>query len=182
MALRQVLLSTSAFVCLLILLNSILLKWTASLMLGASFRLPETARTLVLGHSQVECAINDSALTHSVNMAQSGEAYLYAYLKAKEFLARNPSVDTLWLSYNFSALDQEWDTLTRSDGYIEHKLPLNFFLCGPEGSAYFLEQDQHVRGTRMYSSLALGSDHESLERTNDLPRSGVRWCPQLAWG
>lgn len=126
---------------------------------SASFRLPEGRRTLILGDSQMEYALNDSILTGAVNLAQGGEAYLYAYGKARRFIAEDPDLDTIWVSYNLNSLERRQRILTRSTRYSRYKIPYNFFLFGMKEASLFIDQ---------------GSAYETIARTPWLRRNYVK--------
>jgi len=111
-----------------------------ALMGRASFKLPKEINTIVLGNSHVECAINDTILDHAANLSMAAEAYLYSYVKAKNFLIANPQVDTLWLAYDFNCLEEWNDTLTRSQRYNNYKLPFHYFMLDVSDLSVFATQ------------------------------------------
>lgn len=53
------------------------------------------------GDSNIEAAINDSLISNSINIAQSGEAYLYSYVKLKNLLEYNSQISTVYISFSF---------------------------------------------------------------------------------
>ncbi len=138
MSVGRLVLNAFYFCLLLLVFNLVSIAITRSLLLRTDLTFPTGTNTLVLGDSQVEWAVNDSLIPRTVNLAQGGEAYLYSYAKAKHFFEANPDLDTLWLSFNYMALDHVQDTLTRSDRYIKFKLPFNFFLLDATDACIFL--------------------------------------------
>ncbi len=52
------------------------------------FKLPEKVDTIVIGHSMVECAIDDSLLENVINWGHSGDYYVETYERLR-FLLRN---------------------------------------------------------------------------------------------
>jgi hypothetical protein len=139
MTMRSLFIKAAVFIVLLALVNIAFIRWTGDLLNRASFELPSWTTTLVLGDSQVECAIDPSELPGVISVAQGGEAFLFAYAKARRFIAENPQLDTIWLSFNYMALERKQDTLTRSERYINYKLPFNFFLLDATDLRHFAQ-------------------------------------------
>ncbi|MBL7940489.1 MAG: hypothetical protein JNL43_14100 [Flavobacteriales bacterium] len=159
MAIARFIGSISVFVLGFILLLLSIILGVGRLLDRASFKLPEGTSTLILGDSQMEFALNDSILPGSVSMAQSGEAYLYAFNKARRFIADNPGLDTIWLSYNMNSLERRQEILTRSERYSKNKIPYNFFLLTAADLDVFWRQ---------------GSAYEVLARTPWLRRNYIK--------
>ena len=151
--------SLTAFVAGFILLLLAMILCVGRLLDRASFELPNGRTTLVLGDSQMEFALNDSILDRTVSVAQSGEAYLYAFAKARRFIADNPGLDTIWLSYNMNSLERRQEILTRSERYSKNKIPYNFFLLRASDLDLFRDQ---------------GSAYEVLARTPWLRRNYIK--------
>ncbi|MGD0754423.1 MAG: hypothetical protein ABR927_05110 [Bacteroidales bacterium] len=57
------------------------------------------------GDSNIECAINDSLIENSINIAQSGEAYMYSYNKIKSLVKYNSQINTIFIGFSL------WDLL-----------------------------------------------------------------------
>lgn len=57
------------------------------------------------GDSNVEGAVNDSIIPNSINIAQSGEAYMYTYAKIKSLLEYNDQIKTIYIGFSF------WDLI-----------------------------------------------------------------------
>ena len=74
--------SMAIFLALFMALLTCVVLFTGWLLGRSSFTLPDKVNTLILGDSHVECGLDDSILTGTANVSQSGEAYLYAYAKA----------------------------------------------------------------------------------------------------
>ena len=85
------------------------------------------------GDSNVECAVNDSIIEHSINIAQSGEAYLYSYVKIKALLEHNNQINTIFLGLSENNLLKETEErwLFRDEFVIE-KIGLYSYLMDPE--------------------------------------------------
>ncbi len=170
--------------CFALLLLAILLG-TDALLDRASFRLPAHVNTIVVGDSHVECAIDDSILTRTANLSMAGDAYLYAHAKLRRFLAENPQVDTVWLSYSYIGLERWQDTLTRSERYNGYKLPFHFFLLDTEDLPIFLAQPSFYTTLARTPYLRRNAIKTALKRPlsyndlriggyNHLDRNGLR--------
>jgi hypothetical protein len=57
------------------------------------------------GDSNIESAVNDSIIPNSLNIAQSGEAYMYTYAKIKSLLEYNNQIKTIYIGFSF------WDLI-----------------------------------------------------------------------
>jgi len=59
------------------------------------------------GDSHVECSVNDKLIENSINIAESGEAYLYSFAKIKALLDNNKAIDKIFLGFSFGDLAKE---------------------------------------------------------------------------
>jgi hypothetical protein len=91
---------------------------------------------LFSGDSNVECAINDSLIANSLNIAQSGEAYLYTYVKLKSILDYNPQIRTIFVGISYADLlkDTEERWLFNQGFVIEKIGAYNYLMNYPEKS------------------------------------------------
>ena len=64
------------------------------------FKLPSNVTTVFLGNSTIECAVNDSLLTNTLNFARSSESLEFAYAKLKLLKDNNPQIDTAFLGFD----------------------------------------------------------------------------------
>jgi hypothetical protein len=55
---------------------------------------------LLLGDSNMQCAINDSIFKSAINLAASADSYFYSYLKLKRMVNSNSDIDTVLLSFS----------------------------------------------------------------------------------
>lgn len=92
------------------------------------------------GDSNIECAINDSLIPHSINIAQSGEAYLYTYVKLKALLEYNKQIKTIFVGFSFHTLDKSYDDLWLFDNefVIEKNKSYNYLLGLNEKKIIFM--------------------------------------------
>lgn len=82
----------------------ILVYFTNKSLNQSAFVIPSDKNVLILGNSSLECAINDSIVSNGINLSNSGEAYIYTYLKMKLFLEANSQIDVVLLSFNYNSL------------------------------------------------------------------------------
>lgn len=55
---------------------------------------------LLLGDSNMECAINDSIFKSGINISSSSDSYYYSYLKLKKIVNSKSAIDTVLLSFS----------------------------------------------------------------------------------
>jgi hypothetical protein len=99
---------------------------------SSSFKIPEEKNIIVVGDSHTECAIDDSIFSRSINISQSGTAYLYSYVKLRKFLNENPHVDTVLISFHGGSIQKSIDEWILGDRYILAHIPEYFSLLGTE--------------------------------------------------
>jgi hypothetical protein len=68
-------------------------------------KISKNINKVFIGDSNVECAVNDSMIPNSINIAQSGEAYMYTYAKIKSLLEYNDQIKTIYIGFSF------WDLI-----------------------------------------------------------------------
>lgn len=85
------------------------------------------------GNSAVECAVNDRLVEHSINIAESGEAYLYSYAKLKAVIEANQQISTVFIGYSFAdILLEKEETWVFSDEFIIEKVQYYNYLLSPQ--------------------------------------------------
>ncbi|MEO7314696.1 MAG: hypothetical protein ABIW47_05900 [Ginsengibacter sp.] len=99
-------------ICSAFLINTTLLNKTNY------FKLTKNINTIVLGHSHPECAYNDSLITDFKNLAQSGEAYFYTYIKIKKIISKNNQIKTIFIEFEPGQIDTIMDSWTWGDEHI----------------------------------------------------------------
>lgn len=138
------------------------------------YRFDANIENLLLGHSQPECALNDSIIEKSVNKCQGGEAYFYTYTKLKKLLAVNNQIKTVYLSFSNNQIGKEMDKWTYGDIYILDKYP-----------AYFYEmalQDKCVLIKENFKSV-ISAESKILKRNLvDLLKNKGQFKEPLYWG
>lgn len=95
-------------------------------------KLSDDITYIFAGNSAVECAVNDRLVKHSINIAESGEAYLYSYAKLKALAETNKHLKAVFLGYSFADLllekEESW---VFSDEFIIEKVQHYNYLLGP---------------------------------------------------
>jgi len=86
------------------------------------------------GNSTVECAVDDNLISRSVNIAQSGEAYLYSYSKIKALIEVNEQINTVFLGFSYGDLlmEKEESWLFSDEFIIEKVQYYNYLLDDSE--------------------------------------------------
>src|ERR1700757_670909 len=71
--------------------------------------------TIICGDSHAQCAVDDSILNHSLNVANSGEPYIYTYNVIKVLKNDNPQIKVVILGYSFHSLAKAEDDFIMED-------------------------------------------------------------------
>lgn len=87
------------------------------------YRTDKSVSILFLGDSHVECAINDSMINHSINMASSADTYFYTYYKLQKLTDANPDIHTVILGYIDEFFLKADDEYTYGEEYMGNKYP-----------------------------------------------------------
>jgi hypothetical protein len=85
------------------------------------YKLSSSIENLIIGHSQPECALNDSLIENSKNMSQGGESYLFTYVKLKKILEINPTIKNVYLSFSNNQVSSLMDDWTFGDESLKAK-------------------------------------------------------------
>lgn len=101
--------------------NSILSKYVSR---NATFSIPHHITNVLLGHSHTECAFNDSLIQNTINLAQSGESYLYTYIKCKNIIDENPHITNVFIEYTNNQITTASHEFIWSNQYLEYRYPL----------------------------------------------------------
>ena len=97
-----------------------------------NFEFKKSQNILVVGNSHTECSINDKILSNSVNISQSASSYFYSYIKVREFIKRNASIDTIIISFSDNDLFSEKEEWFSSSEKIKNKMTRTIFLFNKE--------------------------------------------------
>jgi len=97
-----------------------------------NFEFKKYQNILILGNSHTECSISDKILSNSVNISQSASSYFYSYIKVREFVKRNPTIDTVIISFSDNDLFSEKEKWLSSTEKIRNKMTRMIFLFNTE--------------------------------------------------
>ncbi len=89
----------------------------------AEFKLNNEIKYLFLGHSHSECALNDSLISNSKNLSESGESYFYTYQKIKKLLPQNPSITHVLVEFSNNQIEEVMNDWIWDDKHISYMLP-----------------------------------------------------------
>lgn len=89
--------------------------------LQADFKIASAPRFIVAGNSHPECAFNDSLIPNFKNVAQSGEAYFYTYVKLKQVLEQNPSIETVFVEFSNDQVNKSTDRWIWDSEYMDYR-------------------------------------------------------------
>jgi hypothetical protein len=132
------------FLIRLILFALIIASFTTGVVLVSDYTIKQRKNILLklsndvdivfAGNSTVECAVDDNLIARSVNIAQSGEAYLYSYVKIKALSEVNKQIKTVFLGFSYGDLlmDKEVTWLCSDEFIIEKVQYYNYLLDTPE--------------------------------------------------
>jgi hypothetical protein len=113
-----------------------------------------TVTLVFVGDSNIECAINDSLVPGSVNLACSGEAYLYTRAKLKAILENNPQIRKVVIGYAIHDLMKKMEDIWMFKGeYVrERNLAFNPLLQIEEKRLIFFgNATTYLRGIRDFT-------------------------------
>jgi len=95
--------------------------------------------SVILGHSQPECAFNDSLISGFKNVSESGESYFYTYIKCKKILADNPQIKNVFIQFGVNNISKIMDTWTWDNKSISYRYPkFSPFMTPAEHKTLFL--------------------------------------------
>lgn len=122
------------------------------------------------GNSAVECAVNDSIVKHSINIAESGEAYLYSFVKIKALAETNRQLKAIFLGYSFAdLLLEKEETWVFSDEFITEKVQYYNFLLGPSEIKLLFSNNPRAYFKGLMKSVF--NNISSALKTNSKPKS-----------
>ncbi len=88
-------------------------------------------KTIFLGDSHIEKAINDTMLTNSFNLAQNSESFYFSYYKLKKIAETYPSVKKVYLGYSYHSISSYYDKFI--DGENSSAISTRYFFLLPIG-------------------------------------------------
>ena len=95
---------------------------------SVSFEISEDKDIIIIGDSHTECAIDDNIFLRAVNISQSGNSYLYSYVKLRKFIDANPQVNNVLLSFHGGSITKSRDEWIIGNKCILSHVPNHFSL------------------------------------------------------
>lgn len=89
-----------------------------------NFRISKNIDKIVIGHSQPECAYNDSLINNFKNFSASGEAYFYNYYKLIPLISNNENIKTVFIEFTNNQIAQPVNEFIWGDKYMPYKYAL----------------------------------------------------------
>jgi len=77
--------------------------------LAAKYTIGYSTKTIIIGDSHTQKAINDRYFPGSINLSQSSECYIYSFSKLQEILKSNPHVETVLLGCSYHSFSSYYD-------------------------------------------------------------------------
>ena len=74
-------------------------------------RIQDNITVVLAGDSNIESSLNDSLIDNSINIAQSGECYIYSYAKIRSLLEYNRQIKTVCLGFSYRDLIKQTEEL-----------------------------------------------------------------------
>jgi hypothetical protein len=136
--------------------------------------LDKNVRTLVVGNSHPQCAINDSLFGNCKNFARAGEPFIYLQFKLEKLLVDNPQVDRVILEIS----DHEFKHQLRNWIYkpmVVESAVKAYWAFWPID---FHQQMFSVIGLKYFSYLLLGQQKYLIS----LMQLEEEFFDQLSWG
>lgn len=96
------------------------------------YKFNDTVNSIIIGHSHAECAYIDSLIPHTINIAQSGEAYFYSYIKLRKLLEANKNIRRVMIEVTNNNLEKEMDEWTFGEMYLRYRYQKYAHLLQPE--------------------------------------------------
>jgi hypothetical protein len=90
---------------------------------SASFKIDKGRNILIVGDSHTEQAIDDTIFSRSINISDSGTAYLYSYIKLRKFFDVNSHIETVIVSFHGESIKKSRDEWILDDKYILGHIP-----------------------------------------------------------
>ncbi len=102
-----------------------------------SWQLPQEKNTLFMGASHIGRGINPEFYPSSINLASGGERYLFTFMKLLKLIEKNSQIDTLFLQFAPTDLQENTDSKYYDKSEMSHFLPLYFpFFSREEWNVY----------------------------------------------
>lgn len=135
----------------------------------ACFEINPDITNLVLGHSQSQCAVNDSILSNSINLSNFGESYFYSYQKLKLVVGDNAQIKTVFIEFSNNHVDSIMDDWTW--GYEKMSFYLSYYSPFLESEDFNVLLENNSKdilssfslATRRHVFRVLGNDYQLVD-------------------
>jgi hypothetical protein len=133
-----------------ILLSEFLVKERKEVIL----KLRANIKTILAGDSSVEYSVDDAIVRNSINIAQSGEAYLYTYAKLKSLLEYNNNIKTVLVGFSYhEILKEKQEPLLFKDAYLIEKIKNYNYLLDKSDKVLIMERNPEAYLTGLTQSV-----------------------------
>ena len=92
----------------------------------STLEIGETNTILVVGDSQLECALNTKLISNSYSVAQGGDNHLYNYAQIRGLIRENKSIDTIILGHNYNNVMGSYEYYYKTPSILQYKVPKYF--------------------------------------------------------
>ena len=118
----------SIYFILIFIISIFLLTFIGNKLLDKNqyYKLSDSTKSVILGHSHPECAFNDSLIKNITNLSNSGESYYYTYLKIKKIILNNKQIKNIFIEFTNNEIEQKIDSNTWSNRILQVRLPTYF--------------------------------------------------------
>lgn len=117
-------------------------------------KLSDDIHMVFAGDSNVECSINDSLILNSINIAQSGEAYMYTYFKIRALIECNDSINIIFIGFSdVNILRETEKRWLYKEEFIIEKVGLYNYLLGSSEKLFIAEQNPKAYFKGLLSSV-----------------------------
>ena len=92
----------------------------------SSLKIGKNNTILVVGDSQIECALNTNLISNSYSVAQGGDNHLYNYAQIRSLTNENKGIDTIILGHNYNNVSSTYEYYYSTPIIIQYKVPKYF--------------------------------------------------------
>ena len=107
------------------------------------FKLPNNKINVIFGHSHVAYAYNPKYIDSTVNLGDSGEAYIYTYYKAKKILENNPQIRKVFIEYTNNQIDIGMNNWIWDDMHLKYRLKEYIYLMDFESIKFLFDKNRY---------------------------------------
>jgi hypothetical protein len=133
-----------AFVALPLILAIPVLVWFSMWIsqLSSEYHVDPNVKSIFIGDSHIQNAINDAQLPASINLASNSESFYFSYYKLLMLLRSNPSVENVYLGFSYHSLSDYYDDFISGE-YSAVTAPKYFFLLPPSEQLKMVYWNSH---------------------------------------